>query len=296
MASPCNSSDPWMRRGALALGLALLVVGATAACSSDPGALPKVPDFTPAKTTTTDLDYSNVALKGVTGKTPGTTVVIQPGQATLNGAVIGDAGPVAGAKVNVERIVNGQTGQIVLLTREDGTWSLPLVLGGRYRIRAWRAPDLAQTVATTLFLGQTETKTLELKVRSIGGIGVTSSFAPSVPRTDRDTNLVVRVAQKTVDDNGIVRAEPIPGVRAELIGSTGWLVRSTNPTTTDASGLADWQLRCRESGRQPLAVTVGTQTVPLSVENCVDPDETTTTTDGSGNGGGQVTTTSTTLG
>ncbi|MDP1792942.1 MAG: carboxypeptidase-like regulatory domain-containing protein [Acidimicrobiales bacterium] len=263
----------------MASALAALVLVAMAACSSDPGALPKVPEFTPASTTTTDLDYSNVPIKGVTGKTPTPSVLVQPGKATLSGTVIGDEGLIAGAKVNVERIVNGQVGQVVLLTLDDGTWSLPMVLGGRYRIRAWRAPDLAQTTATALFLGATETKNIELKVRSIGGTSVVASFAPKVPLTNRDTQLVVRVAEKTVSDEGIVHAVPIEGVRAELIGSSSWLVRSTNPTFTDSSGQADWLLRCRESGRQPLAVTVGTQTVPLAVENCVDPDESTTTTD-----------------
>jgi hypothetical protein len=270
--------DRSVRRAALLV--AALVVVAAGACSSDPGALPEVPDFTPAKTTTTDVDYSSVSLKGVTGKAPSTSVLVQPGRATLNGSVIGDEGPVPGAKVNIERVVGGQVGQVVLLTAEDGTWSLPMVMGGRYRIRAWRAPDLAQTSATALFLGQDETKTLELKVRTIGGLSVTPAFAPQVPRTDRDTNLVVRVSQKTVAEDGIVRAEPLPGVRVELVGSSGWTVRTVNPTTTDASGEAQWNLRCRDTGRQPLAVTVGTQTIPLAVENCVDPDlETTTTID-----------------
>ena len=75
-------------------------------------------------------------------------------------------------------------------------------------------------------------------------------------------------------------AEAIPGVRVDLIGSNGWVIRSVNPAFTDASGEAEWTLRCRDSGRQPLAVTVGTQTVPLSVENCVDPSEEATTTTG----------------
>ena len=265
-----------MRR-TFVLAALLLVAGA---CSSDPGALPKVPDFTPASTTTTDLDYSNVNLKSVPGKSPSTSVVVQPGQATLNGTVIGDEGLIAGAKINIERIVNGQIGQVVLLSAEDGSWRLPMVQGGRYRIRAWRAPDLAQTTAAAVFLGQTETKTLELKVRSIGGTSVTASFAPKVPRTDRDTNLVVRVAQKTVDDDGIVRAAAIPGVQVSLLTS-GWTVRTSNPTFTDGSGLADWTLRCREAGENRIAVTIGSTTTPLDVNECVDPAEkiTTTTTD-----------------
>lgn len=265
-----------MRRAALLAALALV---SGAACSSDPGAIPEVPDFTPAKTTTTDIDYSVVSIKPVPGRTPTPSVVVQPGQATIKGVVVGDEGLIPGAKVNIERIVNGQVGQVVVLTLEDGSFNLPMILGGRYRIRAWRAPDLAQTTATAIFLGKDETKELQLKVRSIGGTSVTSSFAPKVPRTNRDTNLVVRIAEKTVDDNGIVRAMPLAGIGVELIGSGGWSVRTSNPTITDSSGLAEWGLRCRDPGRQPLAVDLGTQTVPLEVEDCVDVDESTTTTD-----------------
>jgi hypothetical protein len=252
---------------------------ALVACSSDPGALPKVPDFKPAATTTTDVDYSGAPLKGVNGRAPTTTIAIGPGPATVSGSVIGDEGPIAGATVQVERVAGGQTAGTTVATAEDGSWQLPKISGGRYRVRAWRAPDLAQTTWTGFFLGATETKTVQLRLRAVGGLSVEASIAPDPPRVFQEANLVVLVAVKMVDDQGVVRATPQDNVQVELVTGSGWRVFSSNPTTTDSRGEASWSLRCRASGHQSIAVTVGTQTIPLTINNGEEstPDTTTTT-------------------
>ncbi len=268
-----------------AMRVALVVaLGLLAACSDGPGELPKVPTFKRAATTTTDVDYANVGLRGVTGRSA-TTVAIGPGSATITG-IVPAATARSRASVNVERIVDGGSASVIVLTAEDGTWTVPSVLGGRYRIRAWRAPDLAQTVATGVFLGASETKTVDLNVHQVDSLSVLSSLAPDPPTLDRPGNLVVLVSRKTVGDDGVVRATPIEGVRLDLIGSSGWRVYSSNPETTDSNGRAQWLVQCQQEGRQPLAVSVfGEQTVPLTINDCVDPVvvETTTTTDEFGN-------------
>jgi hypothetical protein len=264
-----------VRRPAL---LAIAVALVTAACSSGgPGALPKVPDFPKPATTTTEVDYSAIPLKSVGGRGPTTSVVFGPGQATLSGTVVGDEGAIAGATVQVERIVSGAVGTMTVFTAEDGTWTLPMILGGRYRVRAWLAPDLAQTSSSAAFLGAAETKTMQLKVRDVGGLNVQSSIAPDPPRLGEDANLVVQVVLRVVDSQGVVRGTPQANENVELVGSSGWRVETDNPTFTDGAGRAEWRLRCRATGRQPLAVTVGTETIPLSVSNCVEPPEETTT-------------------
>ena len=251
-----------------------------AACSGgDAGSFPEPPDFTLAPTTTAGIDYSEVPLKGVPGKSPTTSVVFGPGQATVSGTVIGDDGLIAGATVQVERIVSGSVAVMLLQTAEDGTWTMPQVLGGRYRARAWRTPDLAQTTWTAVFVGKDETKNVQLKLRTVGGLDVKASIAPDPPYLGEYANLVVQITAKVVDERGIVRASPQDNVRVDLIGTSGWRVDSPNPTVTDGNGRAEWTLRCRGTGRNPLAVTVGSQTVPLDVNACVErPEETTTTT------------------
>lgn len=264
------------RHVALLLGAVLAVTAA--ACSGDSGALPKVPDFTPAATTTTGIDFSKIPLKAVPGKSPTTSVVFGPGAAAMSGTVISDAGAIPGATIHIERIVEGAVGAMRIQSAEDGTWSLPQLLGGRYRLRAWRAPDFAQTSWTAVFVGSSETKSVQLRVRDVGGLHVAASIAPDPPRLGEPANLVVQVSYKTVDDGGVVRAAPQAGVRAELLTSAGWRVDSANPATTDAEGLVAWSLRCRGTGRQPLAVTIGSQTVPLEVSNCDESSRQTTST------------------
>jgi carboxypeptidase family protein len=263
------------RSGALLGALAALTM---AACSSGPGALPKVPEFTPAATTTTDVDYSQIPLKGVSGHGPTTSIALGPGQATVNGTVTGDDGAIAGATVQIERIANGASASTTVQSLDDGTWSLPQVLGGRYRVRAWRAPDLAQTTWSALFLGSTESKTVPLHVRSVGGLSVDASIAPNPPVVGQDANLVVLVTVKMVDDQGVVRATPQENVEVDLITNGAWRLFSPNPTATDSRGEAGWSVRCRASGHQSLAVSVGTQTVPLPINDCVSPQQEETTT------------------
>ncbi len=267
-----------VRPAALVLALGLVA----AACSSGAGRLPKAPEINAVvATTTTDVDYSEIGLKGVSGHAITTAVPFGPGRATVSGVVVSEGGAVPGASVVLERIVDGASAQIILTTGEDGTWTMPNVLGGRYRARAFRPPDLAQITPSAVFLGATETKQVELRVRTAGGLAVSSSLAPDPPQLFRDTQLVVLVSQKMVDAQGVVRATPLVDERVDLVGSSSWRVMTANPAITDSQGHATWIVRCREVGRNPLAVTVGTQSIPLDVKDCVDPtvEETTTTTD-----------------
>jgi hypothetical protein len=118
-------------------------------------------------------------------------------------------------------------------------------------------------------------------VKTVGGLSVKSSLAPDPPPIDRDVQLVVLVTQRTVDAQGVVRATPLPDQQVDLVGSGSWRVESTNPVLTDSNGQAVWLLRCREAGRNPLAVNVGPESIPLTVNACVDPTaiETTTTSE-----------------
>lgn len=260
------------------LTLVLLIAVLGAACAKDPGALPPPPSIPAPATTTPDVDFSEVGLRGVPpGRGGPAAVPIGPGRATLTGSILGPDGPVPDADILVERIVNDGIGSATIKAGPDGVWTLPNVLGGRYRIRAWRAPDLALVKPTITFVNATEKRTIDVKVAAYGGTAVKPAIAPNPPPVDEPSTLVVLVTTRTVDDRGIVRATPVPGVRVELVGSGSWRVESSNPTFSDSRGEAEWNVRCRADGRQPLAVTVGeTDTYPLNLPDCVIPTTTTT--------------------
>jgi hypothetical protein len=259
---------------------ALVALGLLAACTPRGiDALPPPPTTQPRPPTTAVVDYSAVDLKAVTGKTT-TTVAMGPGRSVLQGAVVGPEGPVPGAVVRAERLVGDGMAFLQVLTAQDGTWTMSALLGGRFRVRAWRASDLALTKPEVFYLNDGDTKQLPLQLAKYTGLAVTFAIAPNPPTVDEPANLVVQAVQQSVDAEGIVRGAPVTSVRAELFGGGDWSVITSNPTTTDAGGRAYWQLRCRAAGKQQLAVLVdSSQQFPLDIPACVvAPEESTTST------------------
>jgi hypothetical protein len=283
----------------------LLLAAAVAGCSDDSKPIPEPPTTVVSVTSPPDPpDLAGAVVEGVAGKTTTTKVVLTPGSASLSGQVLGPDGPVAGASVRVERIVGDAIGTMDVTTAADGTWQAPPppllpappdpnapptiattttrpstpqgLVGGRYRVRAWRSPDLSLTAPTILFLGAAEQKQLPLQVSRYSGLAVTSSVAPSPPIVGELANLAVLVTTRSVDTNGVVRALGVPAAAVSLAGGAGWqLVRSDSET--DGSGTAFVQLRCRQEGPQPLAVNVeGTASFTLTIAACALPPPSTT--------------------
>lgn len=258
----------------------LLVLALLAACSNgDPFAPLPQPEAVDVSTTTTvpEPDLTGAPLAGVQGTTT-TIVAIGPGPLTIVGRVEGPDGPVADATVQLERLVGDGSAFVVVPTAPDGTWNVADVLGGRYRVRAWRRPDLAVARTQVVFLESGPQRAVELRLERVGGVRVDSVMAPDPPQVDELTNLKVRVAEKSVDEVGVVRDVPRPGVLVELAGTGEWNVSSSNPLVTGDDGSVTFRVTCREDGAQPLtAVLEGTQSFPLAIPDCVDPNSPTTT-------------------
>lgn len=257
--------------------IVLVVLGATAllAASCTPSRvapLPPAPSI-PETTTTAVADFRGVGLPGVPGRTT-TTIGLGPGKATLTGKVLGPDGPVPGAVVRAERLVGDAAATVDLLAQPDGTYSLAAVLGGRYRVRAWKpAPDnLALVEPEVFFLEGSEKKALDLRVQRYQGVSVTAAIAPDPPPVGGPANLLVQVVNREVDGNGVVRSAPVPAIKVELFGSGDWRVLTINPVAADGGGRARWQLECRRAGNQPLAVVVGdSSTFNLNLPGCAVP-------------------------
>lgn len=259
-----------MRTGRRALVLAVLG-GALLlpACASKYQALPPPPTTIPLPPVTVAPDYSAVQLHAVTGRgTTSTTVPIGPGHATLNGNVSGPDGVEPNAVVHIERLVGNSVGAMDIPTNPDGTWSLPNVLGGRYRVRAWRAPDLSLVQPAIFFLANTESKAVNLPLSKYDGRSVEAAIAPKPPVIGQPANLVVRLVVQSVDPQGIVQGTPVVGATMQLSGAGDWRVRSENPTLTDSEGQASYAVVCNTTGTQPLGVTVDGQYYDLQLPDC----------------------------
>ena len=261
-----------------------LVLVALAACSGggDPAFAPlPEPDDVDLEetTTTTEPDLSAVPMPQVLGTTT-TSVVLGPGPLTVVGRVEGPNGIVPDAVVQLERLVGDGVASTRVPTAPDGTWNLANVLGGRFRVRAWRAPDLATARPTIVFLEAGEQPSaVDLRLAPVGGTHVDVAVAPDPPPVDEPVNVKIRVAVRTVDDEGVVRDTPAPSVSVAVSGSGEWQVSSPNPSFTQADGSVTLRMTCLEAGDQRLQATVdGAETFALAIQPCVDDDSPTTTT------------------
>jgi len=219
-------------------------------------------------------DYSSVQLARVSGRTT-TTIDNSPGQAHISGFVVAPQGNVPGATVHVERLVDDSVLATDVATNPDGSFHVDNVQGGRYRLRAWRAPDLALTTPVIFFLNGNENKTgVNLQVTQYTGTNVTPAIAPSPPIVGNPANLAVQVTTVVVDNTGVVRATPMVGTEVDLAGAGSWQLESPSTQFTDATGSAYWRLVCTSTGNQPLSATVNSTGYPLSLPPCAETPQT----------------------
>ena len=251
---------------------AAMVLAACAGGDQAVEPLPPPPSTAARPPTTPAPDYRGVALPVATGRTTTTTVAMGPGLATVRGRVVGpDGAAVVGASVRVERLVGDGAARMDVISGEDGAWSLPNVLGGRYRIRAWRAPDLAQVEPSFAFVGFQETAPVEQKVTPHLGTFAVPAIAPSPPVVGQPASLAVQVTSRSVDPEGVVRGTPLVGVAVELAGGT-WSVSLPAASLTDAAGQARWEVVCRLAGVQPLRLVVNrVEPFEIALPACAEP-------------------------
>lgn len=272
---------------------ATTVAAVLAGCSSGSKPAPAPTPVLSTTTVTTLPDHSSDSLVSISGATTLPPVPLTPGHADLNGTVVDDTGaPVAGATVGLDRVVGTQVGQSSVVARADGTWNAPGIIGGIYRVRAWRPPDLAGTASQTVFLAAAESQTLHLTVSHFTGIKVLSSVAPNPPIIREPANIVVEITGSTVGADGYVRAEGQPGVPVQLLGQGVWDISGDGSAVTSSSGYASWEATCQELGPQGLSILVdGSQAYPVDVGPCSPVPPTTTTTTSTTTVPGQTTTT-----
>jgi hypothetical protein len=250
-----------------------------AACSGDtPSA---APDPTVAATTTTTVPPTTAVAPATTvaPTTTSTTVrptttlttllAMGPGEASLAGTVFGPAGAVDGAIVRVERLVGRNVASQDVTTSGGGSWGLPLVLGGSYRVRAFRPPDFASSPTEAFFLAATERRIVDLRMPAAGGDSITATVNPNPPRVDQGAILTIQVGVGRVDDQGRPAITPRPGVPLALVPAAGIGLDGTPQALTDVNGSAAWRIRCLAEGADTFTLTIGTATTQVKIPACV---------------------------
>jgi hypothetical protein len=273
------------RRRRLAVALAagcVLLLPLLAGCSKKEGKALPAPKADETTTTTEPVDLTHVSLEpiAVTGKPTSTTRPLGGGKASLFGRVVDTGGsPIGGALVRATYYGDVNKPEVIeALSLDDGTYRFDQVLGGRWRVRAWKAPELATLEDNTFFLGYTEQRQLDLKVKAAVDYVVTSSMAPNPPFIGAPVELAVLVMSQSVDSEGIVHRSPVGGAAVTLNALGRWSLAGDATQATDYNGRAAWTLTCTEVGQQDITAVVGGRDWPLGIPPCHDPMETTTTT------------------
>ncbi|HEY2304237.1 MAG TPA: carboxypeptidase-like regulatory domain-containing protein [Acidimicrobiales bacterium] len=265
----------WLRAGS-ALAAALLLA---AGCSHVNTLSYPIPPSIPATAPPTTLgNLAGIQMATVAGAAA-TPVAIGPGEASLTGIITGPSGPVVGADIHAERLVGNDVASTDALSQADGTWTISGILGGRYRVRAWRAPDLALTDPQIFFLPDSGDRSVSLHLDQFDAGAATTAINPDAPVAGQPAGLAVLVTGQSVDAQGVVRLQPVAGASVELAGGLSWTVLTANPATTSAGGRATWQVMCDAPGPQALAVIVdNTDVYPLDLPACAAPVSPTSTT------------------
>ena len=260
----------------------VLLLPLLAACSKDEGKALPAPRPEESTTTTEPVDFTQVSLAplAVEGKPTSTTRPLGGGKASLFGKVLDSFdNPVPGAFVRAVYYGDPNKPEVIeALSREDGTYRFDQVLGGRWRVRAWKTPEFATLDDATFFLGYTENRQLDLKVKGATDFVVTSSLAPNPPFTGSAVELAILVLTQTVDGEGVVDRSPVGGAAVTINPGGKWFLGTEATRATDVNGRAAWNLICMEPGPQPVTVVVGGRDWPLNIPACLDPASTSTTT------------------
>jgi len=217
-------------------------------------------------------DTRDVALAPVApGPAVAFPVTIRGGEASLAGTLSGpDGNPVARGRVRIERFVGSSSAVLEVATNAAGRWSAKAILGGRYRVRGWRMPDLAMNASTVLFLGADEARGVDLSTTLQGGVDVQADLLTPVPTIDVAVTVSALITRHQVDGDGVVQGVPLTGTSATLTGPGGWEIPAPQ-ATVGAAGEATWTLTCEAVRPGDLVVSAGGQSARIIVAGCNRP-------------------------
>ena len=149
-------------------------------------------------------------------------VTIRGGDASLTGTLVGPDGPVPRGRVRLERFVGEASAVLEVATNAEGRWNAKGIVGGRYRVRGWRMPDLAMNSSTLLFLGAEEDGSVALEATAQGGVDVQAAILTPSPTIDAAVNVTALITRHQVDGDGVVQGIPLTGTVATLASGAGW--------------------------------------------------------------------------
>lgn len=276
MAQPPNTGAS-TRRAARRFGIALLaalVAAGAVGCSSGAPASSPPPDtareLRPLRAPEPLPDTRAVSLTPVGGTRPLFPVAVHGGDLVMGGLVRGPNGPVVGATVRLERFVGAASAHLDVRTNGQGRWVAIDVHGGRYRIRAWNAPNLAMASSDLHFIAADAEVDLTLTVERYDGSDVTGGVDDVDPEVGATAVVTALVTDQGVDADGIITTAPAAGREARVTSFGPWELAGSPVARIDDAGRVSWPFTCTAPG------SVSARIVALGVETtvsatCVEP-------------------------
>lgn len=197
---------------------------------------------------------------------------VRGGRATIRARVDGPPDRAEGGLVvRFERLDGGLRGWEDVRAGRDGVAVLTEAVGGRYRVRAWRRPDLTSTESQTMFVGFDEERELRVRVELHDALLLQGALQVGTWRVGDVVGFQVLAVREEVDGEGIVRGAP-EAVPVEVRQFVGAAVEDPRDAVTDpASGFAGFRARCDLPGEHRLEVVGGGAQVTVDLPACLPP-------------------------
>ena len=198
--------------------------------------------------------------------TTATTAAPVVGDARLDGVVLGpDGAPLPGATVRLERLVEDRTAALDLMTDASGTFNASALAGGRYRVRAWRAPTYTQQSSEVLFLADGERRSLVLPTDAPKRLDLSVRATPSRVVVGQTAMLEVKALVDVIDANGQITKTGWPNELVTASGS-GVLGGQGGQAVSNGAGIVAFAFRCTQPGSGSFSVTavVAAETVEVT--------------------------------
>ena len=126
--------------------------------------------------------------------------------------------------VRIERFVGVRSDSVQVAVAADGSYEANRLIGGRYRVRAFRQPDLAMISSSVFFLPAEEDVRLDLAVGRFGGTDVQAELLSGTLVVGESATVVALAQDVAVDGDGIVRGIPMAGATITADGGSDWSV------------------------------------------------------------------------
>lgn len=221
-------------------------------------------------------DTRGALLPVLPGAEPAPPPSLQGGTVTVAGTVTGPGGAVAGATVRIERFVGEAVGAVDLKTDAAGGFALSGAPGGRYRVRAWQAPTMAQLGSQVAFLTDGEQRSFALQLSAPSGSEISPDWSSAGWIIGNKPVISVTVLRPYVTSEGRVELSGHAGLPVAL--TVGGTLVGSAAATTNGDGVASFEVTCAAIGPATANLRVGTWAQDLTVPACAPVPTTTTTT------------------